>query len=88
MKEINFLIYGLAVWRVTNILIYENGPFHLCAKWRKYMYLSSEFTKELSTCPLCLSVWIATILLFVPEKIKLIFAGSAFSVILNTKVDY
>jgi hypothetical protein len=54
---IQFLLAALAVWRVTHLLAFEDGPGDLIVKLRAL--LGDSFAGRLMDCFLCLSLWIA-----------------------------
>lgn len=62
------VVGGLATWRITSLLLYENGPFELLRRARKklgvvYYDDSSEvasFKYEITVCPWCVSLWIGS----------------------------
>ena len=71
---IKFVIYALAVYRLTHLLVFEDGPFDvfdwLRAKAGVYVaivttnppqeqFTADTFLGRLLLCPLCLSVWVA-----------------------------
>jgi hypothetical protein len=47
----------LAVWRLTHLLVAEDGPVHLAARLR--MWAGAGFLGELLGCFYCCSLWIA-----------------------------
>jgi hypothetical protein len=50
----------LAVWRVTRLLVAEDGPFRLFVRWRTQARVSfGKFWGELFNCFYCLSLWVA-----------------------------
>jgi hypothetical protein len=51
------LVASLAVWRVTHLLIFEDGPWNIFNRARHFS--SSSFWTALTGCFYCLSVWIA-----------------------------
>lgn len=60
MTDINtqgFILCTLAVWRITNLLSQEDGPFDLIIKFRKLF--GTGFFGSLLDCFYCLSLWIA-----------------------------
>jgi len=70
--ENNFVVilYGLATWRLTSLLIREEGPFELFVMIRKALGILHDdskapigypntFAGKLFECSWCLSVWIA-----------------------------
>ncbi|MGB9196011.1 MAG: hypothetical protein WCB53_03700 [Terriglobales bacterium] len=52
-----FLLGALAVWRVSYLLVYENGPWNLFVRIRHY--LGHGFWGEVTNCFYCASVWVA-----------------------------
>lgn len=52
-----FLLATLAVWRITHLLVHEDGPWDLGARLREQ--LGPSFWGRLMDCFKCLSVWIA-----------------------------
>jgi hypothetical protein len=57
MDGISFLILSLACWRLTRLLVYDYGPFHVFEKFRQFA-ARWQFSQELFSCHWCLSVWI------------------------------
>ena len=56
--EIYWLVVGvLAVWRLTHLLVAEDGPMHLAASLR--LRVGAGFFAELLSCFYCCSLWIA-----------------------------
>lgn len=70
MEAISFLIYGLAVWRISSLLVNENGPFNIF-RWVRskagVMYdldwnligVQHKFFAELLSCVWCCSLYVA-----------------------------
>jgi hypothetical protein len=67
---LEFLIVALAVWRVTSLLVNEDGPFDIFEKVRFFVGVrwdehSEKYGKnvlgEAFTCVWCLSVWTSAI---------------------------
>lgn len=54
---LRFFVAALAVWRLSFLLAREDGPWDLCARWRRS--LGKGFFGSLFGCVKCLSVWIA-----------------------------
>jgi hypothetical protein len=54
---LRFAVAGLAVWRVTHLLAYEDGPADVIAKLR--MRAGGGQLGELMDCFGCLSIWVA-----------------------------
>lgn len=63
---LEFLILGLATWRISYFLLEDDGPFRLSARLRHYVGAdkSGEVTglAFVFTCIYCMSVWVATVL--------------------------
>jgi hypothetical protein len=61
MTKFYWLILGvLAVWRITHLLVAEEGPFRLFLRWRNTARISfGRFWGELFNCFYCLSLWVA-----------------------------
>lgn len=53
----DFLILTLAVWRVSNLIVNEDGPFQMLAKFRQ----GAVKVTHLFECVFCLSVWLGLI---------------------------
>lgn len=62
------VLYVLAVWRVTRLVVYDKGPGHVFLYWRELVGIEEvapglrayqNKTAELFGCPYCLSVWFA-----------------------------
>lgn len=65
-----YLVYGMACWRLTSLLIREEGPYNsfgIIREWvgiihdsdRKPMGYPETLLGKLFECSWCLSVWIA-----------------------------
>jgi len=67
MTPIDFAVFALAVSRVVSLLIDEDGPFRVFerVRVRAGVYRTGELSgaAKLLSCPWCLSVWIAAVLL-------------------------
>jgi hypothetical protein len=57
MKLLEFLAGALAVWRLTHLLVAEDGPFELVARFRQR--IRSGSLAGVIDCFYCLSLWIA-----------------------------
>jgi hypothetical protein len=87
LKIINALLLPLATWRVTHLLVYEDGPFDCIAKLRtlagvRYdqhnMPYGNNVLAQMLSCIWCLSIWVglfyAVMLLYAPENVMAILA--------------
>lgn len=63
---VDFLLLSIAVWRVTNLIVGEDGPWNIFGLLRKELIdpakvdVPGSFSALLS-CPYCLSPWLAII---------------------------
>ena len=58
MIVLSFLAYVFMLYGITTIVVYGNGPFGICAKWRIIARYLSDGLGELFGCPLCFSTWL------------------------------
>lgn len=63
----NFLVFCFVVYRITNLLVYEHGPFHCFERLRHYLGVRegvdpSGYFPELFTCTHCMSVMVSLML--------------------------
>lgn len=72
-----FILGTLAVWRVTRLLVYEDGPFFIFRRFRMLLgvqYIENSPDDEeiratnpialMILCPLCTSMWLAIPMVF------------------------
>jgi hypothetical protein len=96
MKLLNYfdvLILGLATWRISHMLVWEDGPWDIFEKYRNALEEEFFFDK-LFSCVWCLSVWVGAILVLsaiidktVTIYLMLPFALSAITVLLERVTD-
>jgi len=101
MSVIEFLILGLATWRLSSLLVNEEGPWGLLARFRhllgvRYDELSNVYgtniLARLLTCLWCTSVWIGAFLvvafLLMPKVVLLMmpFALSGFAILFEEMI--
>jgi hypothetical protein len=65
---IGLLIDGLAAWRVTVMLLYEDGPFGIIKKLRVALCNVHPTVSDLFSCEWCLSVWVGLAVTLLPFK--------------------
>ena len=82
---IRFVLSALATWRVSHLLVNEDGPWEILARLRQW--LGASPAGRLMDCFGCVSMWVAAPLSFfvfrrVPELILcwLALSGAAFLV--------
>ncbi len=81
------LVNGLACWRISNMLVNERGPFNLLVGLRELTGIRHDSEGEPISwgdasplsCVLCTSIWVALLLLVVPDWIKEVFAVSGIA---------
>ena len=57
MDSLQLIIVILAIWRITHLIVVEDGPWDLVYKLRKAV--GQGFWGSLMDCFFCLSLWIA-----------------------------
>lgn len=85
------LINALATWRVSHMLVHEDGPYEVFKNLRKGMGFEYDIdgdiiiqpTGSIFSCIYCMSVWVAPIFMVAPAWISKLFAVSALAVILH-----
>ncbi len=75
----NLLIAALATWRLTTLLVNEDGPLDMLVKFRSFIGIEwdaqsepygTNFIAEAFTCVWCLSIWIgAVVAIFIAPTI-------------------
>ena len=67
METLTFIVISLAVWRISSLLVEEDGPYQIFGKLRhrvgiRYNAQSEKVATnelaELFTCVWCMSIWI------------------------------
>jgi hypothetical protein len=84
------LLYAIATWRISSILVHEAAPYELASRLRRAVgvkhdargnvYADSEFGK-LFTCVWCMSVHVGWLLALVRDKRGFIVRGFAYSAV-------
>jgi len=83
---LDFISIGLASWRVSHMLVHEEGPFRVFVKLRSLFGIIHDDDGTpiawpdncLLGCVWCLSVWVAVVFILLPG-ISYIFAASAIA---------
>lgn len=79
-------------WRLTHLLLNEDGPFSIFYKLRTALGVDEEggYTYKITVCHNCLSMWVAIlsviVTLYVPV-VALVFAVGSVSIIINRIYD-
>lgn len=100
----HFVLLGLGVWRLTSLLVEEDGPWDIFARLRhrvgvRYNENSKPFGKNVVaeglTCMWCASIWIGAVFsllyLLTPRTtlcLALPLALSAVAILLNRVVSH
>lgn len=90
-----FIIFSLGTWRISTILVREDGPFDVFFKLRAmFDDKQIELFDLLFSCVWCMSVWVATFIILSAIMNKTLtlylilpFALSAIAVILEEKIN-
>jgi hypothetical protein len=74
-----FILAGLATWRVTHLIVREDGPADVIFHVRKY--LANSFFGRLMDCFGCVSLWVAFPLAFfvTTQSLELVVVWLALS---------
>lgn len=95
----DLLVRGLAVWRLSEMLVNEAGPLDLFSKLRKTSGIRYSFNHDGKWTPIywplwnplhcvyCTSVWVGAALTLLPRKVSMPFALSGIAVLLNGGAD-
>lgn len=90
---LDILVLGLATWRISHMIVWEDGPFEIFPKVNTFMS-NWKFFDDLFSCVWCLSVWIGAILTLsaiidktVTIYLMLPFAFSAIAILLEQITD-
>lgn len=71
MGLVDFLVLGLAAWRLTSLLVNEDGPWNIFARFRHWVGVrfneksepyGTNFLADGLTCVWCTSVWVGVCL--------------------------
>jgi len=103
MELLDFIILSLATWRISNLIVDEDGPWDILAKFRKFVGVfydersvrqGGNIIANAMVCVWCISIWIAAfitgIFLIAPEItiiVALPFAMSAFAIIIGEIIN-
>lgn len=87
----DFVVYALAVWRISHMLVYEEGPVGIFAWMRGKTGIVHDDQgvpiawpdHNVFRCLWCTSWWVSLGLLALPVVVFVPFAGSAVAIIIN-----
>ena len=95
MSTLEFMIFGMAVWRVSSLLVHEDGPHAIFRRSRDHCERKGyELFWQLLQCVWCTSVWVAGGLLALwlirPQlafMLALPLSWSALAIIIQTAIE-
>ena len=98
MTLVELIVFGLATWRISSLLVDEPGPFRMFVKIRELVGITHDaddnvemipggFLPGILSCIWCNSIWVGlfwTIMYWIPYSIYLAlpFALSAVAILL------
>ena len=83
------IVKALAVWRISNLLVDEDGPYDIARKIRAIANDKNQQLGAMLDCLWCTSVWVALFVTFIPYDwivILMPFALSAGALYVNKLV--
>lgn len=95
MSVTEILIYGLAVWRLSSLLVSEAGPFHIFQWVRERVgirhfddgtvaAIPGNIFAQILSCVWCASLWISFV--FIQNGIAVVLAISAIAILVEKAV--
>lgn len=68
MTLTQFIVYSLAIWRISNLFVHETGPFFVFKEIREWagiqhgdggkpFLIPDNFTAQALSCVWCMSLW-------------------------------
>ena len=90
----NVLIIGLACWRLSSMLVHEDGPKDVLLNIRKRTGIEYDAMGKVTSypswnplyCVWCTSVWTAVALYMLPIQVSAVLAISTIAVALESKL--
>lgn len=90
----SLLLLGLATWRVSSMLVQEDGPWFIFRRLRDRMgFVHTEDGQVLAKpdgnvlgCLWCTSVFVSCVLSVIPFPVLMILAGSTIAIWLDRRV--
>ncbi len=93
---VNILVTCIATWRVTNLLIWEVGPFRLLTRLRERTGILHDEEghpimwpiDNMLKCFYCTSIWVAIVMvLVVPQTVQIILAVSGVAIFAHERLS-
>lgn len=91
---LSFIIEALATWRISSLLVHEDGPYNVFLELRKragFVYWSDGAVMHEPTgilnalaCLWCTSVWAAPVVMLMPRSLKRALALSSAAIIVES----
>lgn len=85
------LLIGLTIWRLSSLLVEEEGPFDVFEKLRRFLGVPETgevegLVPKLFSCIWCMSVWVAPFVWLAWEfEPTIVIIGAAMAVALGAK---
>lgn len=91
MGIVELIVFVFATWRLTTMVMEEDGPFDIFDHLRGWLNVdvgeSLRFFDRLFTCHWCMSIWCGAIVYLAPFPLAVILALSAFSIMFHILVE-
>ena len=87
------ILYALAVYRITQMLIVDEGPFDVFIRFRVMLLKNAgrnslvDTLAKLFSCQYCMGIWVAILTIFLPQIIVIFFALAGLQSILVSLID-
>lgn len=81
------LLKALATWRISHMLVYNDGPFDSIITFRHMMKVKHEAWSPLF-CLWCTSVWVGTAVSVLPKIVCTPFALSGLAVFIEGLMEW
>jgi len=70
MDALMLIVYRLlATYRLTYLVLYEDGPFELAAHVRTWGQTQPEWVRDGLHCSFCVSFWMALLIVWLPRRV-------------------
>lgn len=88
---LDLLVDGLAVWRLSRMLVQETGPLGAFTRLREATGIEHDADGNIAVwplstplgCVLCTSVWAAPLVLVLPRFVRRAFAVSGVAILIE-----
>jgi hypothetical protein len=95
-RSMNWLIDGLAVWRISSLLVNEIGPWYVFRRLRELLgfvyYDDGDVLRRpdnhVLSCVWCTSLWVAMLVFLLPKWLRRALSLSALAIIVEEHAGY